>query len=48
MLRYEIECRLLHGFRKGQMEAQLEFADIEDLVHMCALLPPVSRYYHLE
>ena len=32
------ECTLLHGFRKGQMEKQLELADIDDLVHMLPIV----------
>ena len=32
------ECSLLHGFRKGQMEAQLELADIHDLVNMLPIV----------
>ena len=31
---FHTECSLLQGFRKGQMEIQLELADIDDLVHM--------------
>eukprot|EP00485_Elphidium_margaritaceum_P014445 CAMPEP_0202728216 /NCGR_PEP_ID=MMETSP1385-20130828/185514_1 /ASSEMBLY_ACC=CAM_ASM_000861 /TAXON_ID=933848 /ORGANISM="Elphidium margaritaceum" /LENGTH=1036 /DNA_ID=CAMNT_0049394463 /DNA_START=135 /DNA_END=3245 /DNA_ORIENTATION=+ len=31
-------CSLLHGFRRGQMEAQLECADIDDLVHMLPIV----------